>query len=151
MTSKIQPTSAISRAVAIGGWEEFLREGEAYLKTGNGAHARGRKAFTPEILYNIIAMAIEKLVMAALMQRGALPYNHTMGDLVEALELVFPAEILGVKEKLLDLDRYQEICDIDAFNIRPPAMSEIPGMLQVAEELRQLVHRLIGQGQEGKA
>jgi len=31
----------------ISGWEDFLREGEAFLKIG--AHARGRKAFTPEI------------------------------------------------------------------------------------------------------
>ncbi len=145
MNPTIQPANAISRALPISGWEDFLREGEAYLKTGTGAHARGRKAFTPEILYNIVTMAIEKLVMAALMQRGALPYNHTMADLVEAMETVFPIEILDLKEKLLDLDHYQEICDIDAFNIRPPTVLEIPGMLEMAWELRQLVHRLIHQ------
>jgi hypothetical protein len=143
MNTTIQPASAITRALPISGWEEFLQEGEAYLKTGHGAHARGKKAFTPEILYNIIAMAIEKLVMAALMQRGALPYNHTMGDLVEAMETVFPAEIAGLKVQLLDLDRYQEICDIDAFKIRPPTPAEIPSMLALAEDLRQLVRHLV--------
>ncbi|HSH14338.1 MAG TPA: hypothetical protein VLA15_11325, partial [Desulfurivibrionaceae bacterium] len=138
-----QPSTAITRALPIKGWDEFLREGEAYLKTGHGAHAKGKKTFTPEILYNIIAMGIEKLVMAALMQRGALPYNHTMGDLVEAMESVFPAEIAGLKAELLDLDRYQEICDIDSFNIRPPAPEAIPGMLALAEKLRQLVNQLV--------
>jgi hypothetical protein len=145
MNSIIQPSAAIARAATISGWEEFLREGEAYLKTGHGAHARRKKAFTPEILYNIIAMAIEKLAMAALMRRGALPYNHTMADLVEALEWVAPAEIAELKAELLGLDRYQEICDVDAFKIRPPGPEEIPAMLALAEELRQLVHRLIGE------
>jgi len=145
MNPTIQSAGAIPRALPISGWEDFLREGEAYLKTGTGAHARGRKAFTPEILYNIVTMSIEKLVMAALMQRGALPYNHTMADLVEALEWVAPLEIGELKAALLDLDRYQEICDIDAFNIRPPGPEEIPDMLALAERLRQLVHRLVGQ------
>jgi len=151
MNQDLQPFSAIARANPIGGWEEFLREGEAYLKTGTGAHARAKKAFTPEILYNLVAMAVEKLVMAALMQRGALPYNHTIGDLVEAMETVFPAEIAGLKEQLLDLDRYQEICDLDAFKIRPPTPAEIPSMLALAEELRQLVHHLVTSAEGGPA
>ena len=68
-----------------------------------------------------------------------------MADLVEALEWVAPVEIGELKAALLDLDRYQEICDIDAFNIRPPGPEEIPDTLALAERLRQLVHRLVGQ------
>ncbi len=150
MPANIQPLSDITRALPIRGWEQFLQEGEAYLKTGNGAHSRGKKAFTPEILYNIIAMAIEKLTMAVLMQRGALPYNHSMADLVEALEWVVPAEIADLKEQLLALDRYQEICDVDAFNIRPPTSEAIPAMLTLAGNLQALVHRLVGSGNEGQ-
>lgn len=33
------------------------------------------RAFTPEIICNLIAMAIEKFVMAVLMRHGALPYK----------------------------------------------------------------------------
>ena len=106
------------RTRSIEGWEDFLHEGEAYLKTAGGAQAKGRQAFTPEILYNIIAMAIEKFVMAALMKYGALPYNHTMGDLVEAMEETFPGALGEIKDKLLALDRYQEICDVDAFMMK---------------------------------
>lgn len=124
----------------ITGWEDFLQEGDAYLQTAKGAHSHGRKAFTPEILYNVIAMAIEKFVMAALMKHGALPYNHTMVDLVFAMDDVFPDYISDIREGLLDLDHYQEICDVDSFNINPPSMAEIPGMLGLADDLQGLVH-----------
>ncbi|MCF6188816.1 MAG: hypothetical protein L3J49_15230 [Desulfobulbaceae bacterium] len=127
----------------IEGWEDFLHDGEAYLKTAEGAYAKKRAVFTPEILYNIIAMAIEKFVMAALMKYGALPYNHTMGDLVEAMELTFPGALGDIREKILDLDHYQEICDVDAFMIRPPKHEEIAGMLETGTALQTLAHALI--------
>jgi hypothetical protein len=133
---------------AIDDWDVFLHDGEAFLRTGIAAHTKGKKAFTPEILYNIVAMAIEKFVMAALMQRGALPYNHTMRDLVESMEEVFPGAMGNLKEGLLDLDHYQEICDIDSYNIIPPAMEEIPKMLALAEGMQALVYETTG-GKKG--
>lgn len=138
----------IKKARSIDGWEEFLHDGEAFLKTGVAAYVKGKKAFTPEILYNIIAMAIEKFVMAALMQRGALPYNHTMGDLVESMNEVFPDGMSDIKNGLLDLDRYQEICDVDTFNIIPPAMEAIPAMLDLAQKMQELVYETTGREQE---
>ncbi len=129
---------------AIDEWDLFLKDGDAFLQTATGAYKKARKVFTPEILYNIIAMAIEKFVMAALMNRGALPWNHTMGDLVEAMEDVFPVEISGVKEELRELDKYQEICDVDSFSIVPPDMDEIPKMLALAKKLQILTYETTG-------
>ena len=127
----------------IEGWESFFDEGKAFLKTGIGAHQKKKKAFTPEILYNIIAMAIEKFVMAALMRHGALPYNHTMTDLVESLDEVFPGMIAEIREQLLAMDKYQEICDVDAFNISPPETDEIPWMLALASRMQELAQTRI--------
>jgi len=123
----------------ISGWEEFLEEGNAYLKTAVGAFNRRRHIFTAEILYNIIAMAIEKFVMAALMKHGALPYNHTMGDLVEAMEETFSGAIGAMKGELIALDKYQEICDLETYTIRVPSMEEIAEMLALAGQLQELV------------
>ncbi len=123
----------------VQGWNEFLEDGNGYLRTANGAYLKGNRIFTSEILYNIIAMAIEKFVMAALMRHGTLPYNHTMADLVEAMEETFPEAISGIREGLLKLDTYQDICDPYEFTIVVPAMDEIPSMLGVAKKLQQLV------------
>ena len=130
---------------SIQGWEEYLHDGDAFLQTGLAAHEKRKKAFTPEILYNIVAMAIEKHVMAALMHKGELPYNHTMVDLVAAMEEVFPGAIVEIKDGLLELDRYQEICDVDAFNITPPSVEEIPGMLNLAVNMQSLAYAATGE------
>ena len=124
---------------AIKGWEEYLHEGDQYLTTARNAFAGQRHAFTAEILYNVIAMAIEKLVMGALMEQGKLPYNHTMRDLAEAMEEHFPGRLGGIRDRLISLDAYQEICDLDTYHRQPPTMEEIPAMLGLAIELQELV------------
>ncbi|MCI5120312.1 MAG: hypothetical protein D3908_03790 [Candidatus Electrothrix sp. AUS4] len=128
----------------IKGWEEFLSDGEGYLNTATGAYTKRKMIFTPEILYNLVAMAIEKFVMAALMQRGTMPYNHTMADLVEAMEATFPGKMTELSEGLLEMDKYQEICDLDGFKITPPGPEKIPGMLELAEQMHSLVTEELG-------
>ncbi len=126
----------------IQGWEEYLQDGKAFLKTATAAYAGNKEAFTPEILYNIIAMGIEKFVMAALMRQGKMPYNHTMKDLVEALDEAFPGAINGIREGLLHLDGFQEICDLEGFSITPPDMKEIPVMLELAAKMQAFAIRV---------
>jgi len=142
--------SDLKKAQPIQGWEDFWSEGKAFLKTASAAYAQHKKAFTTVILYNIIAMAIEKFVMTALMCQGKLPNNHTMKDLVEAMDEAFPGAMLGIREGLLDLDQYQEICDVDTFNITGPAMEEIPVMLDLASRLRDLVEQQLLAGKNEK-
>ena len=126
----------------IGGWEEFLCEGNQYLATAGGGYAKRRQVFTTEILYNIIGMGIEKLIMALLMRSGNLAYNHTMHDLVESMEEFLPGMLTEKQARgLRELDSYQEICDVDAFSITPPTMDEIAVMLVLAEELQGLATR----------
>lgn len=140
MNLNIQPMVEIKPVLSIQGWQKFFNDGEAFLKTGSAAYEKGKKAFTPETLYNIIAMAIEKFVMAALMQRGTMPDNHTMADLAEAMEKIFPDDVNEIKKELLQMDRYQEICDMDSFKISPPSMDEIPLMIETATKLKLMVY-----------
>ncbi len=146
-TTKPQPVQLIPME-AITGWEEFLRDGEAYLKTATAAHQKRQDVFTPGILYNIIAMAIEKFVMAALMRHGTLPYNHTMTDLVESMEETFPDTMGDISAGLIKMDKYQDICALDDnYHISPPAMEEIPDMLELGQKLRSLVvNKLLATG-----
>ena len=83
-------------------------------------------------------MAIEKFVMAALMRHGTMPYNHTMIDLVEAMEQTFPGAIADIRQGLLRLDSYQDICDPYDFTITEPDRDEIAAMLDW-QKLQKLV------------
>ena len=132
----------------ISGWETFFKEGNDYLRGARGGFEKRRSVFTAEILYNMVAMAIEKFVMAALMKKGAMPANHTMADLVEALEFSYPGVVDPFRDELLRMDGYQEICDLDTYSIAPPAMESIPGMLQLAEQVKALTATRAGIDQE---
>lgn len=120
----------------IKGWQEFLKEGNQFLATANNAYMQRRRAFTTEILYNLVAMAVEKLIMALLMKSGKLPYNHTMHDLVESVDEFLPGEMAGLGEALKAWDGFQDICDIESYSITPPTMEQIGGMLKLALEVQ---------------
>ena len=123
------------RPQAIEDWGKYRSEGEQFLHLAEAAFTKKKATFTTEILYNIIAMAIEKLVMGALMEIGRLPYNHTMHDLVSALEEWLPDTIRGLEDSVRGLDSYQEICDPYNCIIRVPTTTEIQTMLNLARRL----------------
>lgn len=122
----------------IGGWQDFLKEGNQFLATAINGYAKRQEVFTSEILYNLVGMAIEKMIMAVLMKSGNLPYNHTMHDLVESMEEFLPGELTTQAEELKALDGFQEICDIDSYNITPPTMAEVSRMLELAKEVQRI-------------
>ena len=123
----------------IKGWEEFLREGNEFLATACKAHDQQRQAFTEEILYNLVVMAIEKLIMALLMKSGNLPYNHTMHDLVAAMDEFLPGRLEELGPKLKALDAFQKICDPYDFTLIPPSQTEVVGMIALAREVQGLM------------
>lgn len=123
------------RPMAIDNWQQFQQEGEQFLTLAERAFAKKTKAFTTEILYNLTAMAMEKLVMSALMRIGRLPDNHTLGDLAAALTRWLPEAARGLTEAICALDRFQEICDPEGATILPPALADIKAMLLLARRL----------------
>ena len=123
------------KRMAIDDWQQFQKEGEQFLALAERAFIKKTKAFTTEILYNLAAMAIEKLVMSALMRIGRLPDNHTLGDLADALMRWLPEAARGLTEAICALDRFQEICDPEGATIRQPAPADIEAMLKLARRL----------------
>lgn len=121
-------------------WRQYLKQGEKYLNTAVKAAAKRPEVFTPAILYNLSAMAIEKLIMGYLMSRGDLAENHTMADLLQALErhIELPADLA---RDLLCLDSFQEICDMDTFSIKKPMGSDIAKMLTIGDEVKRFIFK----------
>ena len=122
----------------ISDWRLYKRDGEQFLKTAAAAHKRSKQGFSPEAHYNIACMAIEKLIMAFLMKNGDLAENHTMTDLVRSLEkhLELPHHL---KEQLLFLDTYQEICALDDFTIKKVTPQDISTFIATATLLHTLL------------
>ena len=139
--TRISPQSLVAladiRPRAIDDWAQYRLEGEQFLRLAEQAHHRQKKAFTPTILYNLVTMAIEKLVMAALMRCGRLPDNHTLHDLVAALERWLPETVRGLAGPLCELDSFQDICDPYAGTITAPSRREVESMLILARKLEE--------------
>jgi HEPN domain-containing protein len=124
--------------VQLEDWRSFNKEGDDYLKTALRAATKRREVFTAEILYNLAAMAIEKHIMALLMFHGDLADNHTMRDLVHSLERHLSLEP-GLRERLLFLDTFQDICDLESYRHTPPGEAELAQILRTAEEVQGFV------------
>ena len=132
---QIQPRQNI---ISIDNWQEYRRDGEQFLNTATRAFQQGNSRFTPEILFNLVAMAIEKLVMAFLMRRGDLAENHTMGDLFHALER-HVGQHPELAEKFAYLDSFQEICDLDTYRRQAPTQEETAVIVAIGEDVRRLL------------
>ena len=139
--TRMSPQSLVTladiRPRAIDDWPRYQQEGEQFLQLAERAYWRHKKAFTTTILYNLVAMAIEKLVMAALMRCGRLPDNHTLHDLVAALERWLPETVRGLAGPLCELDSFQDICDPYAGTITAPSRREVESMLILARKLEE--------------
>jgi hypothetical protein len=126
------------RLLQIDDWRQYIKEGGQYLHTAREAAGKRGEVFTPEILYNLTAMAIEKFIMGYLMSRGDLADNHTMRDLMEALERnAGPQPELGAK--LRYLDAFQEICDLETYSRKPALPEDIPEILAIGQLVREFV------------
>jgi HEPN domain-containing protein len=125
--------------VQIDNWQDYFRDGEQFLKTANGAFQKKSKGFSTDTLYNVTCMAIEKLVMAFLMKNGDLADNHTMGDLLYALQRHL-GNIPDIAEKLTYLDQFQEICSLENFVIQIPTEEEVGKFLAIAKDIQNLLH-----------
>ena len=124
--------------VQIEDWRQYISDGDKLLRTAlNAAHKRP-EVFTPEILYNLTAMAIEKFCMGYLMYHGDLADNHTMADLAEAVER-HAGPLPALTAELIFLDSFQEICDLGTYNRRPPTSDEITIILAAGRKVKQFI------------
>ncbi|MEW6427770.1 MAG: hypothetical protein AB1568_07020 [Thermodesulfobacteriota bacterium] len=123
---------------AIDGWPLFHEEGRRYLKTAVNGWQRRSRVFTPEIVYNLVAMGCEKLFMAYLLAHGALPENHTMLDLIGAVETIAGPQP-ELREELAFMDGFQEICDMDSAIYKVPTAADLERMFRAADTVRAFV------------
>ncbi|MDR2346926.1 MAG: hypothetical protein LBE18_12760 [Planctomycetaceae bacterium] len=131
-------------------WQIFFDAGRNFHKTACGAIKRP-EIFTPEIIQNIAAMAIEKYFMAIFIKRRFLPLNHTMSDLVstaESMSLPISSELL---DTLYYMDQLQQICSLETFKITKPIQSDIQRFLKAVSEVAELAANELQINEEGNS
>ena len=90
----------------------WLKEGRQFLQIAQRSY-QSRNKLTPEILYNVLGLAVEKCLMAALDMHGRLPDNHTFTDLIDATKQVGEIDV-SIADQLRKFESYQNICPVFA-------------------------------------
>lgn len=124
--------------VRITDWHKYLGEGEKYLALAQGGAAKRREVFTPDIIYNVTAMAIEKYLMGFLMYHSTLAENHTMLDLLDAVERVAGPQP-QFAEDFRYLDSFQDICSLEHYRRSEPTWEDIPRILACGVQVSDFV------------
>lgn len=129
---------AATEIISIDDWEQYLDDGKRFLATAVAANEKQKRGFTPEVIYNLVAMAIEKYIMAFLMKNGDLAENHTMEDLTTALERHL-GPLPDLRSKMLFLDSFQDICDLQEFVCTTPTSKQIVHIIEIGIGVKQLL------------
>jgi hypothetical protein len=114
---------------AIRGHLEFQKEGDAYLTVVQKGVQRSA-VFNPEIRFNLLGMALEKHMMAILMNEGKLPENHTFRDLLNALKEVMPIAD-RTRYLLLRMDAHNSMCSLEAVTRTVPDEAEMAELIDI--------------------
>jgi hypothetical protein len=122
--------------------ESVFAEALGFLKTLERSLQRKSK-FNNELLYQITAMSIEKLLVSLLAYHGINATHHTPIALIREANTVKPLPESMIKTAEL-IGRYESICSISGFGYKIPADDElrqmILGLIEIKDYVGKCVH-----------
>lgn len=118
---------------SITGWQDHIMAGCQYLKTANNGLSR-RAVFNNELIFQLAAMAIEKLMVGVSQYHRQMPTDHTLSGLVEALAEVCPmdADLAAMIKRIEQID---DMCSLAPDHRVPPGDVDIQGILIAGHEV----------------
>lgn len=118
---------------SISDWQDHVQAGMQYLKTASNGLNR-RAVFNNELIFQLTAMAIEKIIVGICQYHGQMPTDHTLSGLVEALAPVCPLndDLAGMIRRVEQVD---DMCSLRPEHRIPPGDVEIEIALLTGREL----------------
>lgn len=121
----------------ISGWQDHIVAGRQYLNAaGNGR--RRPAVFNNELVFQMSAMAIEKLIAGLCQYHRRMPNDHTLTGLVAGLDTVCPmAPKLARRITLLEIR--DDMCALSVSHRQPPSDTDIEEILSVGRAVSRFV------------
>jgi hypothetical protein len=126
--------SSMEAIQEISGIEAILKEGEGYFQVVCKSHHRPL-VFTPEIVHNLLGMALEKFAMVILMRAGTMPDNHTFSDLLRELKAQIPVRP-AIEAALLAMDEESDLCSLEIRKVHIPGPERMRELVEIGELLQ---------------
>jgi hypothetical protein len=114
-------------------WQKHMDAGQRYLKTAmNGC---GRKSvFNNALIYQLIAMAIEHLLVSVYRYHQQMAADHTLDGLVEGLMAMGLMEA-DLAARIKGLGQFDDMCPLVPVNPRVPDDAELKDMLATGRQV----------------
>lgn len=114
-------------------WQEHINAGRKYLKTASNGLKRP-SVFNNELIYQLIAMAIEKLLVGVYQYHQQMPVDHTLDGLVDDLANVCHLD-KDLGNSVKGLGRFDDMCPLVPVNRTIPDDMQIKAMLSVGGQV----------------
>jgi len=112
---------------------DFYSCGIQYMNTTERSIMR-RDKFNPVTIYNMSAIAIEKLIMGACITEGKLPFCQSLTSIAE-----YSKNVIGLDEKLVEdiklMDSMQILYSEDDLTFRKPVKEDIIFFVDVMKRI----------------
>jgi len=119
----------------------WYRKANEYLSGVKGKNGNPSK-FSTTIQYNMIAMAFESYAMAILDYHNKLPENHTISDLLNALDNVISLNA-SLRNRIIKHEEVQLICPVVEYKRREPSIDEVNEFRELIEEISSFTAKII--------
>ena len=122
-------------------WQAHIADGRQYLQTA----LRGRRrpaVFNNELIFQLAAMGIEKLVVGLSQYHRQMPLDHTLSGLVAELAAVCPLDA-ALADRIRHIDAMEDMCALTVEHHQPPEDALIREILAVGQEVEHFVSRRV--------
>ncbi|MFZ0612423.1 MAG: hypothetical protein WAM73_09315 [Desulfobacterales bacterium] len=118
---------------SITGWQDHILDGHKYLKTASNGRLRPA-VFNNELIFQIAAMAIEKLIVGVSQYHRQMPTDHTLSGLVEGLTPVCPIDT-ELADRIRRVEQIDDMCALTLFHRSAPSNRQIQDILEVGRQV----------------
>jgi hypothetical protein len=118
---------------SISDWHDHVRAGAQYIQTAVGGLQR-REVFTNELVFQLAAMGIEKIIVGLCQYYGRMPSDHTLSGLLTDLAAVRPLDE-ALAERVRRVEMIDDMCTLDAERRIPPGDIEVQLALLTGREV----------------
>lgn len=122
---------------SITGWSDHILDGRKYLQTATKGVKRPA-VFNNELVFQLAAMGIEKLIVGVSQYHRQMPVDHTLSGLVEGLLEVCPMEAELVS-RIKAVESMDDMCALTVAHRQPPGDAQIEETLAVGKAVVRFV------------
>lgn len=123
-------------------WQAHISAGHKYLKTADNGRNRPT-VFNNELIYQLVAMAIENLLVGVWQYHGQMPFDHTLDGLVDGLAQICPLDG-DLSERIKAVGRIDNMCALAPSRATIPNDREIQDILAVGHRMGEFASCQVG-------